>query len=87
MPGKSITIHALDDVLGRLIEERAQSEGLSLNKTIKKLLAEALGVKPPAQAPHTQDFEEFLGVWTDEEAAAFHERIRDLERVDEEDWA
>jgi len=32
---KSITIHNLDDPLDRLLQERARSQGMSLNKTIK----------------------------------------------------
>ena len=35
---KSITIHELDDDLDALIRVRARREGLSLDKTIKKLL-------------------------------------------------
>ena len=41
---KSITIHGIDDPLAGLIKSRAQSEGLSINKTVKKLLEESLGV-------------------------------------------
>lgn len=39
---KSITIHNLDDPLYTLIRVKAKNEGLSLNKAIKKLLADAL---------------------------------------------
>jgi hypothetical protein len=35
---------------------------------------------------HRDDFIEFLGVWSEEEAKAFEEAIRDLERIDPEDW-
>lgn len=41
---KSITIHNVDDPLDRLLQERAKSQGMSLNKTIKFLLAESLGI-------------------------------------------
>ena len=41
---KSITIHGLDEGLEAMIEEKARQEGLSLNKTVKMLLREALGL-------------------------------------------
>ena len=40
---KSITIHGIDDPLAELIKSRARSEGLSINKTVIKLLEESLG--------------------------------------------
>ena len=36
---KLITIHDLEDSLEALIQEKAREEGLSLNKTVKMLLA------------------------------------------------
>jgi len=42
---KSITIHDLDESTEALIEEKARKEGLSLNKTVKMLLRQALGLE------------------------------------------
>ena len=39
---KSITIHGIDDPLAKLIKSKVRSEGLSVNKTVKKLLEESL---------------------------------------------
>ena len=41
---KSITIHGLDEHLDRTIRSLAEREGLSMNKTIKKVLRSALGL-------------------------------------------
>jgi len=41
---KSITVHNLDEKTAILIEQKAKETGLSLNKTIKLLLRQALGV-------------------------------------------
>ena len=41
-----MTIHGIDDHLEKMIRFKAEAEGLSLNKTIKKLLETALGIKP-----------------------------------------
>ena len=68
---KSITIHGIDDPLAELIKFRAQAEGLSINKTVKKLLEESLAVKPRAKGSNRSDFEEFCGVWSESELAEF----------------
>lgn len=82
---KSITIHGLDNVLDTLIRERAAKEGLSLNKTMKKLLRKALGVNEPGE-DHRQDFTEFLGQWSEQELLDFNDNIKDLNEVNVGDW-
>ena len=83
---KSITIHGIDNPLAELIKSKAQSQGLSVNKTVKKILEEALGVKPQTIARRRKDFEEFSGVWSDVELAEFQEKTKDLNSVDQGDW-
>ena len=75
---KSITIHGIDNPLAELIKSKAQSQGLSVNKTVKKILEEALGVKPQVIAKRRMDFEEFSGIWSDLELAEFEEKTKDL---------
>jgi plasmid stability protein len=41
---RSITIHNLDPEVGRLIQNQAAEEGLSLNQLVKRLLRKALGL-------------------------------------------
>lgn len=82
---KSITIHQLDDTLASRIQEEANKTGHSINKTVKRLLAESLGItiKPKKK----NDFSEFYGVWSDKEAKEFNKIIEDsFERIDPEDW-
>ncbi len=83
---KSITIHGIDDPLAELLKSRAQSEGLSINKTVKKLLEESLGVRPRARGTNRGDFEEFCGVWSDADYAEFEENTKDLRKINNEDW-
>lgn len=83
---KSITIHGLDDAVSRLIEARARSQGQSLNRVIKALLEEALGVRPRDPARHAGDFEEFLGVWSRADADAFEAATEDFRRVEPGEW-
>lgn len=83
---KSITIHALDDDLAEEIKKRAQAEGVSLNKTIKKLLREALGLMPNQVRDRQDEFADLFGCWSKEEAAEFDAAVQDFERVDAKDW-
>lgn len=84
---KSITIHKLDDSLETLLIERAKSEGQSLNKTIKKLLAEALALSPKGNKKREKDFLDLFGVWSAEDVVEFRQGNKDLEKIDPGDWA
>lgn len=81
---KSITIHGIDDPLAELIKSKAQAEGLSVNKTVKKLLEESLGVKPRNKSIHRTDFEEFCGIWSDSEIAEFEGNTKDLRNINDD---
>jgi hypothetical protein len=83
---KSITIHGIDDPLAKLIKSKALTEGLSINKTVKKLLEESLGVKPRDKGINRGDFEEFCGIWSESERTEFEEKTKDLRHVNYEDW-
>lgn len=83
---KSITIHGLDDALADRVARKARDEGASLNKTIKKLLAEALGLTPAPQSDRREDFLDLFGSWSDEDYEEFEIATRDFEEVDPRDW-
>jgi hypothetical protein len=83
---KSVTVHQIDDQMARMIEDEAKKRGTSMNKVIKSLLAQSLGMKPPAEGAHHEDFAEFCGVWSSDDAAEFASMHADFERVDPDDW-
>jgi len=68
---KSITIHGIDQPLADLIQSKARDEGLSVNKTVKKLLEEALGVKSRPKNSNRDHFEEFYGIWSKADQTEF----------------
>jgi len=82
---KSITIHNMDNALTVAIRRRANQDGTSLNKTIKRLLSVAVGIKGKG-SPAEGDFRKFCGVWNDKEADEFATRSKGFERVDSADW-
>jgi hypothetical protein len=83
---KSITIHDLDEPLEAMIEEKAQEEGLSLNKTVKMLLRKALGLEERHNGDRKADFAEFSGVWSKADERELEKKTEDLRKVDSRDW-
>jgi plasmid stability protein len=82
---KSISVHGIDEEMEKAIKERAKSEGKSVNKIVKELIAKALGTgdKPP---DNRVEFADLCGVWTETEASEFMKLIADLEVADAKDW-
>ncbi len=83
---KSMTIHGIDEQLAESIRLKAESEGLSVNKTVKKLLEEALGIKPQSERKYIDDFKEFCGLWTEKDLKEFEENTSDTREINSEDW-
>ena len=84
---KSITIHGVDDQLTARLQQAAAAAGTSVNRTVKRLLEEALGMKPRPRGRNREQFEAFLGAWSRDEEDAFRRASTELEQVDEGDWA
>lgn len=71
--------------MDKLIRQKAQSHGMSLNKTIKELLRESLGVSKKQLKKNR--FDKFYGIWSKKEADEFDKIINEeFENIDEEDW-
>jgi hypothetical protein len=83
---KSITIHGVDDQLAGRLQREAEAAGASMNRTVKRLLEEALGMKPRPRDRNRAQFEAFLGVWTRDELSSFQHETADLEKTDGGDW-
>jgi hypothetical protein len=80
----SITIHEIDPVLDRRLSSVAKERGKSKNLLVKELLASALGLA--VQGKYTDDYREFCGLWTREEAEQFESAVVDNAVVDPSDW-
>ncbi len=83
---KSISIHGLDDTLDGMIKEKALKQGLSINKTIKKLLEEALGIRPKDSSVKDQVFSDLFGIWNQDDLKDFEVSTSDFNQIDEKDW-
>ncbi|NQT93567.1 MAG: hypothetical protein HQ559_12470 [Lentisphaerae bacterium] len=83
---KSLTLHALDDQLAAQIKRRAREASISMNELSKRILAEGLGLKVPAEPPHREAFACFCRSWSDKDVKEFNGRTADTEEIDQEDW-
>jgi hypothetical protein len=84
----AITLRNLPPELAALLERKAAESGLSLNRTVVRLLEESLGLRPKAshrRAYHDLDF--LLGVWTAEEASQFDQALAEQRKIDPEMWS
>ena len=82
---KSITIHNLDEITSDLLEAKSKEWGLSLNKTIKRLLKDSLGI-PTSNVSKQEEFVEFFGTWSQEDLDEFEKKTADTRLVDPGDW-
>lgn len=81
----SITIYDIDESMETLIRKRAKEEGLSLNKTIKKLLKQALGLNNN-KPDNNENYSNLFGTWDEKDVKAFQETIREFEQMDMKKW-
>ena len=82
---KSLSIHGIDEKTEKTIEERAKTEGKSVNKIVKELIGKALGLGENPQDNRAM-FEDLCGVWSEADEQEFLASITDLETIDERDW-
>jgi len=80
---KSITIHGIDDSLDRKVQQKSQEWRLSQNKTVVRILEEALSA---GAAKREVSFRELCGAWSPEQKAEFDLATATLGMVDEAEW-
>ncbi len=84
----AITLRNIPLELQETIRQRASEEGLSLNKTILRMLEESLGLRQRGGRRRSihHDLDHLAGTWTEEEADAFDAALADQRQVDPELW-
>jgi antitoxin FitA-like protein len=82
----AITLRNIPTKLQEAIRRRAGKDGLSLNKTVIRMLEEAAGQRTTADHELHYDLDHLAGTWSEEDAAAFDEALAEQRRVDPELW-
>lgn len=76
-----ISLRKLPPEIEKAIVETSRRERISLNKATIRLLERTL--QKPSQ---NSDFEEFLGIWSKEEADTFDAALHQMRQIDPSDW-
>jgi len=80
----SITVHDIDEQLNERLGAEARRRKTSKNALIKEILAEKMGL--PVGGAYADDYREFVGLWTAEEAVEFDTSQAENRSVDPSDW-
>ena len=80
----SMTVHDISIDLAAELSRRAVREGVSKNRLIKDTLARSFGLEQ--EGVYADDYREFCGLWTAEEAASYRVAQKDNDSVDPGDW-
>ncbi len=84
---KAITLRNLPPELAKRIEEESAQRGTSLNKTIIRLLEEALlRSKSGKKEVLHHDLDSLAGSWSETDADEFDHHLRSDRTIDEELW-
>jgi hypothetical protein len=78
----AITLRNIPPKIQEAIEKRAGMTGLSLNRTVIRILEEAFG---QSRELH-HDLDHLAGTWSDEEGTAFEAALSEQRRIDPELW-
>jgi len=82
----AITLRNIPPKLQEVIRQRAGREGLSLNRTVLRMLEEAAGQRTTAGRALHHDLDHLAATWSDEEAAAFEAALVEQRKIDPELW-
>ncbi|HEX9670607.1 MAG TPA: hypothetical protein VGC93_14135 [Thermoanaerobaculia bacterium] len=83
-----ITLRNIPLKLQEVLRRRADTEGLSLDNTVIRMLEEAAGQRTAAGRHPHDDLDHLAGTWSEEEAAAFEAALLEqrIAAVDAEGW-
>ncbi len=81
---RQITVRAIPKDLEREIEAQARAHGESLNKSVIRLLKQAVGLDRPQKKK--RDLSSVAGKWGTREATEFDRNVRVFDAIDEDLW-
>ena len=85
-----ITLRGIPEDIEHIVKREAKASGTSLNKAFLSLLRRGSERQPrPKSGKKSQggDFNAFLGLWSEDEAAAFDASIKTQRKTDKELWS
>ena len=83
---KTITLRSIPSEVRRLIERTAAETGLSLNRTVIRLLREKIEGEDGRREQVFHDLDHLAGAWSTEAAAEFDRSLSEQREIDTELW-
>ena len=84
---KAITLRNLPPKLAEILEQKSTETGLSLNRTVIRLLEKGANLEPTPRKPRVHhDLDHLAGSWNDDEAARFDAELARQRQIDPELW-
>ena len=83
---KSLSLRGIHEDLSEHLKKISRKEGISLNKTVLKLLEDSIGIKRKKRSNIYHDLDELAGTWSIREEKEFNERIKFLGKIDKDLW-
>ena len=81
-----MTIRGIDEEIAKILKEKANKEGISVNATLLKILRESLGVEKKKRIVIHHDLDHLAGTWSETEHKEFQKKIAHFEKVDKDMW-
>ncbi|KKR30037.1 MAG: hypothetical protein UT63_C0108G0002 [Candidatus Gottesmanbacteria bacterium GW2011_GWC2_39_8] len=81
-----MTVRGIDDTMAKVLKEKANQEGTSVNTVLLKTLRESLGLKKKKRTVVYNDLDHLAGTWSEKDFLEFQEKIADFETVDKKMW-
>jgi hypothetical protein len=81
-----LTIRSLSSSLRAALDREARRRGQSLNKTVRALLAERLGLADSSPKIEHDDLDELAGTWSKSESTRFDAELHAQRQVDAKLW-
>ncbi len=83
-----LTLRGFDTQLEQYLRQLAHRRGLSLNKAALFLMRKGAGLDTPAGQADVvgSSLDDFIGVWSKEEAQDFSHSLESFEKIDQDFW-
>jgi hypothetical protein len=82
----TMTVRGIDTEVAKLLKDQANSEGISVNALLLKMVKESLGIEKKRRTKIYHDLDHLAGTWNEKDLKEFQKNVEDLEKVDKELW-
>ncbi|HHT9126151.1 MAG TPA: FitA-like ribbon-helix-helix domain-containing protein [Candidatus Brocadiia bacterium] len=82
----TMTVRGIDDEVAKLLKDQANSEGISVNALMLKMVKESLGIEKKGRTKIYRDLDHLAGTWSEKDLKEFQKNVEDLEKIDKENW-